>query len=91
MSVRFKPVKATVLRPQGRMRERVRAGLARVRASGQRLGRPVEAVPREKLAAVEGLSMRDAARQLGVSRSTVQRWREMVEAGLSRKSPATRR
>jgi DNA invertase Pin-like site-specific DNA recombinase len=60
------------------IQERVRAGLARVRAAGQRLGRPVEAVPLERLQQVEGLSVRQAATRLNVSRSTVQRWRVLA-------------
>jgi DNA invertase Pin-like site-specific DNA recombinase len=63
---------------RGRIQERVKAGLARVRAAGRRLGRPVEAVPLDKLAAVEGLSVRATARVLGVSRSTAQRWRALA-------------
>jgi DNA invertase Pin-like site-specific DNA recombinase len=58
-----------------RIQERVRAGLARVPAEGRKLGRPRQAVPLDKLATVEGLSVREAARKLRVSRSTVQRWR----------------
>lgn len=60
---------------RSRIQERVRAGLARVRREGRRLGRPKQDVPLERLAAVAGLSVRGAARQLRVSRSTVQRWR----------------
>jgi DNA invertase Pin-like site-specific DNA recombinase len=59
---------------RSRIQERVRAGLARVRAAGRRLGRPVEPVPLERLQAVAGLSVRQAAKVLGVSRSTAQRW-----------------
>ncbi len=62
---------------RARIQERVRAGLARVRAAGQRLGRPPAEVPAEKLRAVIGLSVREAARQLGVSSSTLQRWRAL--------------
>jgi len=60
---------------RSRIQERIKAGLARVRAAGRRLGRPPEPVPVEKLRTVEGLSTREAARVLRVSRSTVQRWR----------------
>jgi DNA invertase Pin-like site-specific DNA recombinase len=66
---------------RSRIQERVRAGLARVRAAGRRLGRPVEALPLEKLAAVEGLSVRAAAKVLGVSRSTAQRWLTRANIG----------
>lgn len=64
---------------RSRIQERVKAGLAKVRASGRRLGRPVQAVPTAKLASVCGLSVRAAARQLNVSRSTIQRWRTKRE------------
>ncbi len=72
-----------------RIQERVKAGLARVRAEGRRLGRPAQAPPVETLAAVADLSVREAARKLRVSRSTVQRWRARV-AGLdaSQESPS---
>jgi DNA invertase Pin-like site-specific DNA recombinase len=63
---------------RSRIQERVRAGLARVRAAGQRLGRPVERVPLEKLETVAGLSVREGARRLAVSRSTLQRWRTLA-------------
>ena len=63
---------------KSRVQERVRAGLARVRAAGQRLGRPVEPVPLERLATVTGLSVREGARRLNVSRSTLQRWRTVA-------------
>jgi DNA invertase Pin-like site-specific DNA recombinase len=63
---------------RSRIQERVRAGLARVKAEGRRLGRPTQPVPLEKLLAVGNLSVREAARKLRVSRSTVQRWRAQV-------------
>ena len=56
-----------------RLRERVKAGLARVRAGGRSLGRPRVEVSADALAAVTGLSTRQAAIQLGVSASTVRR------------------
>ena len=64
---------------RARIAERVRAGLARVRASGKRLGRP-RATPRATLAADDiertaHLSVRDAARVLGVTPSLVHRRR----------------
>jgi DNA invertase Pin-like site-specific DNA recombinase len=75
---------------RSRSQERVRAGLARVRAEGRRLGRPTQEVPVEQLTAVASLSVRDAARQLGVSRSTVQRWRTVANGRTaSQESPAT--
>jgi DNA invertase Pin-like site-specific DNA recombinase len=60
---------------RSRIQERVRAGLARVRAAGKRLGRPVAAVPPERLQSVQGLPLREAAARLNVSRSTLHRWR----------------
>jgi DNA invertase Pin-like site-specific DNA recombinase len=75
---------------RSRIQERVRAGLARVRASGKRLGRPVVPVPVERLATVEGLSVREAAKRLQVSRSTLQRWRAMARQQMSRQTPPTR-
>jgi len=62
-----------------RIAERVQAGLARARSQGKRLGRPYVDVPRERLRAVEGLSVEAAAAQLGVSRSTLKRWRRRVQ------------
>jgi len=59
---------------RGRIVERVRAGLARAKAQGQRLGRPRRAIDPERVAAVAGLPLREAARRLGVPRSTLQRW-----------------
>lgn len=58
---------------RARIAERVRLGLARVRAQGKRLGRPKLDVTDEQLASVRGLSVRNAARQLGVSASTLYR------------------
>jgi DNA invertase Pin-like site-specific DNA recombinase len=69
---------------RSRIQERVRAGLARVRAAGQRLGRPIEPVPVERLQQVAGLSVRQAATRLNVSRSTVQRWRAVAGAHAGR-------
>jgi DNA invertase Pin-like site-specific DNA recombinase len=60
---------------RGRIVERVLAGLARARAAGTRLGRPRVVVPQEQIAAVSHLPVTAAAAQLGVSRSTLKRWR----------------
>jgi len=60
---------------RGRIVERVKAGLARARAAGTRLGRPRVVVPQERIAAVSHLPVTLAAAQLGVSRSTLKRWR----------------
>jgi DNA invertase Pin-like site-specific DNA recombinase len=59
---------------RARIQERVRAGLARARAQGVRLGRPRRRIDPERLASVAGLPEREAARRLGIPRSTLQRW-----------------
>jgi DNA invertase Pin-like site-specific DNA recombinase len=58
---------------RARIAERVRLGLARVRAQGKQLGRPKVDVSPESLASVSGLSIRKAAKQLGVSPATIYR------------------
>jgi DNA invertase Pin-like site-specific DNA recombinase len=58
-----------------RIRERVRAGLARAKAHGTRLGRRPAPVSEAALLAVASLSLRDAARELGVSHTVVRRHR----------------
>ena len=60
---------------RARIAERVRAGLARARANGTRLGRPRVVIPTEQLTEVAHLSTREAAERLGVSMTTVKRWR----------------
>src|SRR5436309_528840 len=59
---------------RARIQERVRAGLARARAQGVRLGRPRRRIDPERLSAVAGLPAREAARRLGIPRSTLQRF-----------------
>lgn len=59
---------------RARIAERVTAGLARAKKQGKKLGRPEKAVPEALIAPVRGLSVREAAKELGVSRSTAQRW-----------------
>ena len=56
---------------RGRIQERVKAGLARARAQGKRLGRPRKHPA--AIGAVHG-TVRDAARAWGVSKSTAARW-----------------
>lgn len=73
---------------RSRIQERVRAGLARVRAQGRRLGRPIQPIPLARLQAVNGLSVRAAANQLQVSRSTLQRWRAIARRQSRETSPA---
>ena len=58
-----------------RIRERVLAGLQRARQQGRRLGRPRAVVPLERIQRVRDLGIQEAARALGVSASTVKRWR----------------
>ena len=67
---------------RARITERVTAGLARARRNGTRLGRPHKIVPESVLSSVRGLSVREAARRLGVSPATAHRW-------LSQKTPPT--
>lgn len=63
-----------------RIRERVLAGLQRARAQGKRLGRPQVMVPVERVRRVDGLSADVAAARLGVSRSTIKRWRRQSQS-----------
>ena len=58
---------------RARIAERVRLGLARVRANGQTLGRPRVELTEGQLAAVKGLDVRQATQKLGISRSTFYR------------------
>jgi hypothetical protein len=62
-----------VLKGSSRISDRVRAGLARAKAQGIRLGRPRVRIAGHKLAAVQGLTVSEAAQRLGVSRSTAHR------------------
>lgn len=66
-----------------RIRERVLAGLQRARKQGRRLGRPRAHVPVERVRRVDDLPVDVAAERLGVSRSTVKRWRRQVQQSLS--------
>ena len=58
---------------RARITERVRLGLARVQANGQKLGRPKVQLTGKQLATVKGLSVDEVAVKLGVSRSTLYR------------------
>jgi DNA invertase Pin-like site-specific DNA recombinase len=58
-----------------RIRERVLAGLGRVRAAGRRLGRPRTIVADQEIERTSHLSVREAAAALGVSRSVLSRVR----------------
>jgi DNA invertase Pin-like site-specific DNA recombinase len=66
---------------RARIAERVRVGMARARAQGRHVGRPRPKVSDEQLAALDGLSVREVAAKLGVSKSFVHSWR------LSRRVP----
>jgi DNA invertase Pin-like site-specific DNA recombinase len=58
---------------RARIQERVVAGLARDKAQGRKLGRPERHIDSECLATVRGLPVREAARRLGIPRTTLQR------------------
>ncbi len=59
------------------------AGLQRARAQGTRLGRPRALIPIARVHGVGGLPIDEAALALGVSRSTLKRWRRQVQQSLS--------
>jgi DNA invertase Pin-like site-specific DNA recombinase len=60
---------------RGRIRERVLAGLQRARKEGKALGTGRGVLPLDRLVRVASPSLTDAAATLGVSRSTLKRWR----------------
>ena len=60
---------------RARIAERVRAGLARARSQGQRLGRRPHRISEADLQRVAGLSTRKAANALKVSSSVLHRAR----------------
>jgi DNA invertase Pin-like site-specific DNA recombinase len=68
---------------RARIAERVRAGLQRARAQGKRLGRPRHEVAPARLQAVQGMTVREAAKVLGVASSTAQRWLALSGESLS--------
>jgi hypothetical protein len=59
----------------GQQRARIKAGMAKSRAEGTRIGRPVVEVDRARMTELraQGLSWRQIAKELGVGKSTVQR------------------
>ena len=64
-----------------RISERTRAGLARVKRAGKKLGRPPVASKKRTRAVKllkKGYSIRQVAKQLGVSRSSVFNWRKAL-------------
>jgi putative DNA-invertase from lambdoid prophage Rac len=66
-----------------RIRERVLAGLHRARTQGKRLGRPKASIPVNRIHSVSALPVEAAAERLGVSRSTLKRWRRQVAGSSS--------
>jgi DNA invertase Pin-like site-specific DNA recombinase len=58
---------------RARVQERVVAGLARARAQGRKLGRPERQIDWARLESVRDLPVREAARRLGIPRTTLQR------------------
>jgi len=60
---------------RGRIVERVKAGLDRARRQGRRLGRPARRITNRQLAEVASLTLREAARVLGVPKSVLHRAR----------------
>jgi putative DNA-invertase from lambdoid prophage Rac len=72
-----------------RIRERVLSGLARARAQGTRLGRPRQAAPTARVQTVSHLTVDAAARLLGVSRSTLKRWRQAVQKSSAAEAPVS--
>jgi DNA invertase Pin-like site-specific DNA recombinase len=67
---------------RARIAERVRAGLARAKASGTRLGRRPHRISEADLKATAGLSVRRAAATLGLPASVIQRRRGVCRKAL---------
>jgi DNA invertase Pin-like site-specific DNA recombinase len=61
-----------------RLRERTLLGLDRARAQGKRLGRPVNSELRARIEACVGLSVRQAAKQVGCSTATIYKVRKLA-------------
>ncbi len=61
---------------RARIAERVKAGLARAKRNGRRLGRPRLRIAKADIARTMGLSVRQAAEALGVSRAALHRARQ---------------
>jgi len=58
---------------RARIQERVVAGLARAKTQGRKLGRPEREITADQIDAARGLPVREAARRLGIPRTTLQR------------------
>lgn len=71
---------------RARIRERVRAGLARARRDGVRIGRPRQRLTLRELRRVDGLSVREAGKVLGVPASRVHRERARLSQNPPRHS-----
>ena len=61
-----------------RLRERTLLGLDEARRQGKQLGRPVDAALRARIGKCEGLSVREAAKQVGCSTATIQKVRKLA-------------
>jgi DNA invertase Pin-like site-specific DNA recombinase len=70
-----------------RIRERIHAGLARARRQGQKLGRKRQRISERDLQQVAGLSVREAARVLGVPASRVHSERLRVFGNGPKRTP----
>jgi DNA invertase Pin-like site-specific DNA recombinase len=66
---------------RSRLRERTIAGLQRARAQGVRLGGRPKLIPASELDRVAGLSVRAAARELGVAVNTYRKARQTLCQG----------
>jgi DNA invertase Pin-like site-specific DNA recombinase len=71
-----------------RIKERIRAGLARARREGQKLGRKRQRISQRDLDRVAGLSVREAAKVLGVPASRVYAERRRVFGNPPRTDPS---
>ena len=74
---------------RARIAERVSLGLARAKAQGRRLGRPRRRVTDREIELTNGMSVRQAAASLGVSKSFVAQWR--VSKNLAPETPISGR
>ena len=68
---------------RARIQERIKAGIVRAKSQGVRFGRPERMVPETILAPVRGLSVREAAKRLGVSPATAHRWLSQKASSIS--------